>query len=252
MSAIWISLASFLAIFCSALAGVAVAQRLPQPHLSSETRTAVSVSMAVVGTMAALVLSLMITSASNSFKVRSDAIDSLAINIVKLDRALLRYGTGTGSIRSALKAYADAKVAELSIPGRSAHDDIEMLRELEGIEDQISSIAPATERERLIASQAMSILQAISDARWLLVEKTGIAIPASFLVLLIFWLALLFASFGLFAPKNATVIIVLLLCALAISGGVFMILELGSPTSGLIRVSIEPLRAAAAEVGAGH
>lgn len=251
MSAVWISLASFLAIFCSALAGVAVAQHLPEPHLSAETRTAVSVSMAVVGTLAALVLGLMITSASNSFKQRADAIDSLAINIVKLDRILLRYGPQVHDIRVTLKAYAENKVSQLSNPLSSEGGDIQTLKELEAIEDQISNLTPTTERERQIVARALAITQAISEARWLLVEKTGIAVPPAFLILLIFWLALLFASFGLFAPKNATVIIVLLLCALAISGGVLMILELGTPTSGLIRVSIEPMHAAIAEIGSG-
>jgi hypothetical protein len=250
MSALWISLASFLAIFCSALAGVAVAQRLPEPHLSVETRTAVSVSMAVVGTLAALVLSLMITNASNSFRLRTDAIESLGINILKLDRSLLRYDAPVKDIRVALRAYANAKVEEISIPNPSPKSNLDTLRELEGIEDQILNLTPTTEREHQIVARSLETVQAISDARWLLVEKAGISIPASFLVLLIFWLSLLFASFGLFAPKNATVFIILLLCALAISGGVFMILELGTPTSGLIRVSVEPLRSAVADLGA--
>jgi hypothetical protein len=87
----------------------------------------------------------------------------------------------------------------------------------------------------------MKLLDSIADARWLLIEKANTSLPTSFLVLLIFWLALLFGSFGLFAPSNATVITILLLCALAISGGVFMVLELERATKGLIRVSTEPI-----------
>jgi hypothetical protein len=249
MSAVWISLISFVAIFISALAGVAVAQRLPEPHLSMETRTAVSVSMAVVGTLAALVLSLMITNASNSFRLRSEAVDTLAISIVKLDRILTRYGDPAQDIRVSLKRYAEAKLAELSEGSPGTFNNLDTLKELEGLEDSISNLSPATERQRQIIARSTEILQAIAEARWLLVEKTAIAVPAPFLMLLIFWLALLFASFGLFAPRNATVIIVLLLCAVAISGGVFMILELGTPTSGLIRISPEPLRIAVTQIG---
>jgi hypothetical protein len=48
----------------------------------------------------------------------------------------------------------------------------------------------------------------------------------AFVALLVFWLALLFASFGLFAPRNLTSAVTLTLCALAVAGAVAMFLEL--------------------------
>ena len=70
-----------------------------------------------------------------------------------------------------------------------------------------------------------------------------------FLVVVIFWLAVLFASFGLFAPPNATVIVTLFVCALSVSGAIFLILELAEPFGGLIQVSSAPLREAFAHLG---
>lgn len=69
-----------------------------------------------------------------------------------------------------------------------------------------------------------------------------------FLILLIFWLSLVFASFGLFAPRNATTIAVFCLCSIAVTVSVIMILELDSPFSGLVHVSGEPRRQALAEI----
>ncbi len=63
-----------------------------------------------------------------------------------------------------------------------------------------------------------------------------------FLVILVFWLTVLFVSFGLFAPTNATVIATLFLCALSVSGAVFLILELAEPFEGLIQIPSAPLR----------
>jgi hypothetical protein len=63
-----------------------------------------------------------------------------------------------------------------------------------------------------------------------------------FLVVMVFWLAVIFASFGLFAPRNATVIATLFVCALSVSGAIFLILELDSPFSGLLQISDAPLR----------
>jgi hypothetical protein len=70
-----------------------------------------------------------------------------------------------------------------------------------------------------------------------------------FLVVLVFWLSMIFASFGLFAPVNSTVIVVLFVCALSVAGAIFLILELDQPFAGLIRISDEPMRKALAIIG---
>jgi hypothetical protein len=60
----------------------------------------------------------------------------------------------------------------------------------------------------------------------------------------VFWLTLLFASFGLFAPHNFISALTLMLGVLAVSGAVGMILELERPFGGLLHVSPEPMRQA--------
>lgn len=61
-------------------------------------------------------------------------------------------------------------------------------------------------------------------------------------------LAIVFASFGLFAPLNAMAVAGLCLGSIAVSGGITMILELDSPFSGLVRVSAEPMRQALIQI----
>jgi hypothetical protein len=118
----------------------------------------------------------------------------------------------------------------------------------EALTSRVLDLQPSDNHQRQAQAQALKVLDSIADARWLLIEKANTSLPTSFVILLIFWLALLFGSFGLFAPGNATVIIVLLLCALAISGGVFMVLELETATKGLIRVSTDPISNAIREM----
>jgi hypothetical protein len=60
--------------------------------------------------------------------------------------------------------------------------------------------------------------------------------------IMVFWLAALFASFGLFAPRNATVIAVLCGAALSVSVAILRILEMNQPFHGLMKVSSAPLR----------
>ncbi len=55
------------------------------------------------------------------------------------------------------------------------------------------------------------------------------------LVILICWLTILFVSFGLFAPRNATVVTVLFVCACSMSAAIFLILELNCKSASGLR-----------------
>jgi hypothetical protein len=67
----------------------------------------------------------------------------------------------------------------------------------------------------------------------------------------VFWLGLLFMSFGLFAPRNATVAVALFLCAFAAAGAIQTILDLSRPFEGVVRVSGQPLRHALVVINRG-
>jgi hypothetical protein len=55
------------------------------------------------------------------------------------------------------------------------------------------------------------------------------------MVVLVFWLVIIFASFGLFAQRNASVTTALFAAALAVAGSIYLILEMDQPYSGLIK-----------------
>lgn len=241
MNSIFASLLAMAAI-CGGLGmGVWLARRLPEQHLTGETGTSISVAMAVVGTLAALVLGLMVNSANASFSARSSAIESLAAGVIKLNRTLLNYGPATAPIRAELDVYVRAKAAELSKPLPPGDVGLTTLHMLEDMNERILQLPAASPRDQHLQQRALATIDSITDARWMLAEKTSVGIPTPFLILLVAWLSLLFANFGLFAPRNATVFTFLLLGASAIAGCIFVILELGSPTQGLIRPSTEPL-----------
>jgi len=68
-------------------------------------------------------------------------------------------------------------------------------------------------------------------------------------VVVVFWLTIIFGSFGLLAPRNATVVAVLFLCALSVAGAIFLILEMDQPFEGLMKISSAPLRYALSQLG---
>ena len=86
-------------------------------------------------------------------------------------------------------------------------------------------------------------------ARWLLIEQAQSTLPFVFLVVVLFWLTMLHVGFGLFAARNATVITVLLISALSVSGAIFLILEMNRPLDGMIKVSSAPLHKALEHLG---
>jgi hypothetical protein len=101
----------------------------------------------------------------------------------------------------------------------------------------------------LLQSRALEVSGQIAEAHWLLVEKGGEGPPWAFLAILVFWLALLFFTFGLLAPGNGTVVCILFVCALSVAGAVFLIVDMAHPYLGFIRVSDAPLRTALAHLG---
>jgi hypothetical protein len=92
---------------------VFAARALPEHHLSSETRTAVTVSVAIVGTLSALVLGLMISTASSSFSARSNEVTEISSYLIRMDRILQRYGPEAQNARAKLRTYIAAKSQEL-------------------------------------------------------------------------------------------------------------------------------------------
>jgi ABC-type amino acid transport system permease subunit len=244
-----IGLICFVAIFGGALLGIFAARALPEHHFSTETRTAVSVSAAIVGTLSALVLGLMISTASSSFSARSSEVATISVDLIRINRMMQRYGPEADDVRAKLRTYATAKMQDLfpasGEPSQTSEATVAMM---EATQDAILALAPADETHRWLRSQALTLSNGLLQARWLLAEQAASNIPLPFLILLIFWLTVVFASFGLFAPSNATAIAVLCLCSMAVWGGITMILELDSPFSGLVRVSAEPMRQALAQI----
>ena len=234
------------AILVGAFAGVKVRDRLPKHHLTDETINLVSMSTAVVATVSALVLGLLISNANTSFTRLGGEVTTLSAEILRLDHILRRYGADAEPARETLLEYAEHKAADLfpDDPANVRLSNPATYELFQRLEDMLLALKPANPRDQWWLSQATALAAKIGDARWLLAQQVGQGTPKAFVALLVFWLALLFASFGLFAPPNLTSTITLTLCALAVAGAVAMFLELEQGFGGVVRISPEPMRKA--------
>ncbi len=240
-----IGLVAFAVILAGAFAGWKIKDRLPEHHLTDETKNLVSVSMTVVATLSALVLGLLISNANTSFIRLGGQVTTLSAEILRLDQILRRYGSDTDPARRTLRQYAEHKSADLFPDDRVVQLGNPSTYELlQHVEDMVLALKPANPRDQWWLGQATTLAGKIGDARWLLAQQLGEGTPKLFIALLIFWLALLFASFGLFAPRNLTSAVILTLSALAVAGAISMFLELEQGFGNVIRISPEPMREA--------
>src|SRR5262245_688021 len=105
-------IAVFLILLAGAFAGWAMRQRLPEHHLADDTKSLVSVSMAVVATVSALVLGLLISNANTSFRALGGDVTTLSAQILRLDNILRRYGLDAYPARETMRQYARQKPEE--------------------------------------------------------------------------------------------------------------------------------------------
>jgi hypothetical protein len=253
MSSFAITWIVFGCVFGGTLLGMFLRAVLPEHHLSSETKDIVKLGMGLIGTLTALVLGLLIASAKGSFDAQRTGLAQLSGNIIFLDRLLARYGPETKAAREMLRASV-ADMLERTWPEEAAHSGPTPPRSgtegaYEGFFDKIEELSPKNDAQRSLQGQALKTATDIAQSRWTLFAQKGSSVPLPFLAVMVAWLTLIFASFSLYAPPNATVLATLLICALAVSSAIFLVLELDRPLDGMIRISSAPLRNALAQLG---
>jgi hypothetical protein len=250
LDALVIAAIVFACVFGGALVGISM--RLPAQHLADDSKDVVKLGMGLVATMSALVLSLMIASAKSSYDAQRIGFEQVAANLILLDKTLARFGPDAGAARAQLRRTVAAALARIwPEEGQPAGGIAAKETTAEGASllEQVQALSPRDEAQRWEQSQALQIGSELARTRWLLFEEQHAeSIPTPFLVVLVFWLTALFVSFGLFSRPNATIIVTLLICALSVSGAIFLILEMDQPFSGMIKISSTPLRVALAQL----
>ncbi len=208
----------FACVSAGALFGMLLRPRLPEHHLNDESKDVIKLALGVVATMTALVLGMLVASAKGSFDTQRHGLDQLAANIIVLDRFLAYYGDEARPTREQLRAsVADLLRRTWSVDdpadGRPA-DGTPMQGRYDALYEQALALRPKTDVQSTLQAQALKVVADTGQMRWLLfAQGRGTTIPTPLLAILVVWLTLLLAGFGLFAPRNATALLSLILCA---------------------------------------
>jgi hypothetical protein len=250
MNATVIGLLAFAGILGATLLGMRLRTVLPDHNLSAETKDTVRVGMALVATMTALLLGLLIASAKGSYDSQRSQVILMAARVGFIDRVLTIYGPETAEARSQLRASTEIVMQQLwpekMPPGVQGGPAIPSAQALFY---SIHKLAPKTDEQRALKDEALDAVAELSKTRWLLVAQADTSIPRPLLTIVIVWLAIIFLSFGLFAPTNRTVVITMIIVSLSVSSALFLILELDRPFDGVIQISSAPIRNALSNLG---
>jgi len=241
---------TFCLIFGAGLLGMLLRRALPQDHLSDDSKDVVKLGMGLIGTMAALVLGLLIYSAKANYDTQSTALLKMSADIIWLDRTLERYGPETQPQRELLRSEVVQIMDRLWPQNMSEMAQLAPTGRLSGaVYDSIESLSPKDDRQRLLRSEGLVLATEIGQARWLMYEQGTTMVSKPLVVVVVFWLTFIFLSWGLFAPVNGTVIATFFIAAFSVSAALFLVQEMYMPYAGIIRISSVPLRAALSQLG---
>ena len=239
-------------MFAGVLLGVFLRKALPKHHFDVDSKEVIKLAAGMIAMQAALVLGLLVSSAKSSFDSMNDGLTQAGAKFILVDRALSRYGPESRDLREQLRhnlAFAIEQIWPKHPAGVGGVNAFEEATEWQKLGDKLLAPTPRNESQRQDKAQAVQIAGELAQLRWSLIEGMHTSIPIVLLGVLVFWFTVLFAMFGLLAPGNATLNTVLLVCALSVAGGVFLILEMSQPLTGILKVSSAPLENALNHLG---
>lgn len=247
MESLAVSILTFVLILGSIFVGTSLRHALPKHHLDKDSQDVVRLGAGLIATIAGLVLGLLIASAKGSFDVQTAQIKQITADIILLDTLLEQYGPEALPLRQGIREqvgpFADRLWQEKET---RTNEPFAANVTSEKLYLAILALQPKNELQKSILSRAIQVTGDLVQTRLLLFVQTGKLVPTPFLIVLIFWLMIIFASFSLFSELNTTVLTFLSLFSLSASCAMFLILELGNPFSGLMAISSAPLRHALA------
>jgi hypothetical protein len=238
------ALGIFAVILVGIFVGVLLGKRLPTDHLSQESRDTIIIAIGMVAAMTSLVLGLLTAEVKSSFDAADAEIKAQAARLEEMNMTTREIDNPTvAAVRQALAELARLAVAEtFEGAGRSGR-----ARQIyAGTYQTIMNMPAPTVLDQQVRSDLHDQLLDLTQHHLAVIQETKGTIPLPFLYMMVAWTAMIFMSWAIFAPRNATVISIFVICAASVSGALFLILEMDSPFDGLIAISSEPMRVAIA------
>jgi hypothetical protein len=247
------SVAIFALSVLASLGGMKLARQLPPEYLSEESKHIIHTMIAVVGTLTALVLGLLVASAQSSLDEKVEHLRHIAALTILLDRTMAEYGPETADARALLKTLLEKRLNQIWQGRDSSAEEVQKKVTEDGgielVQRLLLRLEPHDAAQTWTKQTALDVTKDIATARWEALQSAAGSVQLPFVGVLAFWIVVLFGTFGVFAPRNNLVVATLLISTLSVSCAVFLILEMDQPFAGLIRISSKPLITALEQLG---
>ena len=244
LNALVVGPAVFIGLLFSIAVGLTIARLLPDHHLENHSKDAIKLATAIVGTLSALALGLLVASAKTTYENASVELRASAARVILLDRIMRQYGPETERARDLLRSFVEGRLQTLKHEDAPTADGNLEDTAIEPVQEVLRTLSPNTNAQRFLQARALQISGEIAEAHWIIAESFEGSIPSAFVIVLVLWLCLLFATFGLLSPVNWTVLGILFASALSVAAAIFLIVDMDHPYRGVIHVSDEPVRSA--------
>jgi hypothetical protein len=250
MRSILLSLTVFAVVLGGGLAGMILGQFLAGNLLGSDAKDIIRLATGLLVTMTALVLGMLVSSANSSYQDRKSELAEMASDFVVLDQVLGSYGSETQVIRDELRRLAEVSLERIWPSQASRQSQLRPGDNGLALYHQLQILAPKNDAQTVAKAVAISKADSLRRTYWLMFlksEQNSLSFPL--LAVLVAWLTIIFVGFGLLAPRNDTIIATLVVCALAVSGAILIIMAMYKPFSGIMTISPAPIHDALSRMG---
>jgi len=244
MNSYLIASLSFLCIFCGALSGLFFQRFVPSHHLSKESQDSVKLGAGLIATMAALILGLLVSSSKGTYDRVNTLINDAAANAINLDTTLKNYGPEAAPLHQRLRDRVEMVRNDIwPMHSRDRTKSSEAFKNESPVSTLTGAIASlqGTNPESIqMKNLALQTLADLNRERWQIAVESTSKLPIMLVVIPVFWITFLTFVYGIFAPRNGTVAMVLFCCSLSIAGAIYLICEMSMPLDGSIKVPSQP------------
>jgi hypothetical protein len=220
----------FVLVFAGAPLGMALRRALPEEHFGTDAKDTVRLAIGLIVTMTGLVLGML---------------------VVTLDNLLTLYGPEAKQTRIEVRRFVEEAIDRIWPKKKSEEFQLRPKSNEGDIYAELQKLVPKNDIQVAAKAQITSLIIDLKRTYWLMFlesEQTSMSFPL--LVVVVSWLIAIFISFGAFAPSNSTVMVTLLICAMAVSAAIFIIMEMYSPFSGMLKISPVAVRDALHQMAA--
>ena len=225
--------------FGASLVGMALQWEVPADVLTA-SKGSVGAMVGLITLLLALVLGFLVFTAFSVYATQQTEAQSLGPVIIELDVLLEEYGSDIVSARKGLRDslgrarrrfFGDVK------RGVQAHTLEETRATMHWMNTYFDSLNPPTERHRQLLASARDLTKKFAETNMLMARQLANPFPPYVLLVVVCWAAALFLGNGIVVAPNAITVLAHLAGAIAIGSAIFLILELSTPYTGLIRLS---------------